>query len=109
RHPCWLPGLPARDSGREGIWTGRGRSERCRGRVVDRPGEVAQAPGLRRGQLVLPVAARARQVTALGHGRLEGRPRLGMALRRRGLTRAAPYALAGNRGPLTLPGRGGAG
>lgn len=46
-------------------------------------GRSAQAPGLRRGRLVLPLAARPRPRATVGHGGLEGRPRLGLALRRR--------------------------
>ena len=54
-------------------------------------------------RLVLPVAARAGPAAAVGHGGLEGRPRLGLALGRRGHPRAAPRALAGRRGPLPRP------
>lgn len=40
----------------------------------------AEASGLCRGRLVVPVAARTRPSAPLGHGGLEGRPRLGVAL-----------------------------
>src|SRR6266536_1269635 len=109
RHPPGLPGVPARDPGVEVRGTGRGRAAGDGRPLVDDSGRDAQAPGLRRGRLVLPVAAWARPAAPVGHGGLESRPRLGLALGRRGHPRAAPDALAGHRGPLPLPGHGGAG
>jgi hypothetical protein len=106
RHAPRLPGVPARDPGVEVRGTGRGRPASDGRPLVDDPGRYAQALGLHRGLVVLPVAARARPAAPVGHGGMEGRPRLGLALGRRGHPRAAPDALAGHRGPL--PGRGGA-
>ncbi len=86
RHPPGLPGVPARDPGVEVRGTGRGRSAGDCRRLGDDPGRDAQAPGLRRGRLVLLVAARARPPAPVGHGGLGRRPRLGLALGRRELT-----------------------
>src|SRR6266542_2707195 len=56
-----LPGVPARDPGVEVRRTGHGRPAGDGRRLVDDPGRAAQAPGLRRGLVVLPVHGRDRQ------------------------------------------------
>src|SRR5207302_10888577 len=71
-HPPGLPRLPARDPGLEVRGTGRGRPGGDGRRLVDDPGRDAQAPGLRRAGLVLPVAAGARPAASVGYRGLEG-------------------------------------
>ena len=67
----------------------------CRGpgsdgrRLDDDSRRDAQAPGLGGGLLVLRSAARARPAAIWDRGGLEGRPRLGMELGRRGLPRSS--------------------
>ena len=58
RHARGLPRLPARHPGVEVLGAGRGGPERDGRRLVDDARRDAQAHGLRRGPLVLPVAAR---------------------------------------------------
>src|SRR5580704_16807076 len=76
------------------------------GLVLD-PGGAAQAPSPGRGPVLLPAAAGPGPGAAVGHGGLDRRSRLGLALGRRGFPRAALRALAGRRGPFPLdPHRG---
>ena len=82
-------------------WT-RPACGRPRG-LVDDPGWVAQAPGLRRERLCSAVAARARTAAPVGRGGMGRRPRLGLALGPGGHPRPALCGVAGRRRPLPFP------
>src|SRR5690606_27576127 len=99
-HPPGLPRLPPRHVRLEVRGPRRDRPEHHRRHLPDDPRRHDEAPVLRRGPLVLGRPARPRPPPAVGHRRLAGRPRLGLALRRLRHPRPPPAALGGHGHPL---------